>query len=135
MRNSKLDRLVLQLENYSECWKQFNRYLNQARLKRFEPEDEAQFLEVKTVLTQELEMIMAAVECSSPTREDVLGLIGNAPSLRYLSELSEGNLRGMENQWHKIYIAWQSLLGQLKVRQRQLDSQSRLSTILSRKKG
>jgi hypothetical protein len=134
MRNPKLDRLVLQLENYSECWKQFNRYLNQARLKRFDPEDETQFLEVKTVLTQELEMIMAAVDCTSPAREDVLGLIGNAPSLRYLSELSEGNLRGMENQWHKIYIAWQSLLGQLKVQQRQLDSRSRLSTLFSREK-
>jgi hypothetical protein len=135
MRNPKLDRLVLQLENYSECWKQFNRYLNQARSKRFEPEDETQFLEVKTVLTQELEMILAAVECNSPTREDVLALIGNAPSLRYLSEQSEGNLRGMENQWHRIYIAWQSLLGQLKVRQRQLDSRSRLSSLLSRDKG
>jgi hypothetical protein len=134
MRNPKLDRLVLQLENYSECWKQFNRYLNHARSKRFEAEDELQFLEVKTVLTQELEMILAAVECSSPTREDILVLISNAPSLRYLSEQNEPTLRAMENQWHKIYIAWQSLLGQLKVRQRQLDSRSRLSTLLSRQK-
>jgi len=134
MRNPKLDRLLLQLENYSECWKQFNRYLNQARTKRFEPEDETQFLEVKTVLTQELEMILAAVECTMPTRDDVLALIGNAPSLRYLSEQGEGNLRGMENQWHKIYIAWQSLLGQLKVRQRQLDSRSRLTGFLARDK-
>jgi len=134
MRNTKLDRLVLQLENYSECWKQFSRYLNQARSKRFEAEDESQFLEVKTVLTQELEMILAAVECTSPSREDILTLIGNAPSLRYLSEQGEGNLRGMENQWHKIYIAWQSLLGQLKVRQLQIDSRSRLSSFLSRDK-
>jgi hypothetical protein len=34
-----------------------------------------------------------------------------------LSEMNEGALRGLENQWHKIYIAWHSILGQLKVKQ------------------
>ena len=43
--------------------------------------------------------------------------IGNAPSLRYLSEMSEGALRGLESQWHKIYIGWHAILGQLKVKQ------------------
>ena len=37
--------------------------------------------------------------------------------MRYLSEMSEGALRGLESQWHKIYIAWHSILGQLKVKQ------------------
>ena len=31
--------------------------------------------------------------------------------------MSEGALRGLEAQWHKIYIAWHSILGQLKVKQ------------------
>jgi hypothetical protein len=127
MRNKKLDQLVLQLENYVECWKQFNQYLALARSKKFDLEDENQFLEIKSVITQELEMIMASVECSSPTRDDVHNLIGNAPSIRYLSEMPEGSLRGIENQWHKAYIGWQSILGQLKVQQRQLESKSRWS--------
>ena len=134
MRNKKLDHLILQLENYSECWKQFNRYLNQARAKRFDSEDEAQFLEVKTVLTQELEMIMSSIDCTSPTREEIHSLLGSSPSLRYLSEAHEGNLRGLENQWHKIYIAWQSILGQLKVQQQQLDSQSVITKLITRSK-
>ena len=118
MSNKKLDALVLQMESHLECWKQFSHYLNLARSKKFEPEDEMQFLEVKSVLTQELELIFAAVEVSSPTKDDILTLIGQAPSLRYMSELNEGAIRGLENQWHKIFIAWQSLLGQLKVQQR-----------------
>jgi hypothetical protein len=28
----------------------------------------------------------------------------------------------VENQWHRVYIAWQSLLGQLKVKQQQVES-------------
>jgi hypothetical protein len=124
MRNNKIERLILQMESHLECWKQFNRYLGQARLKKFNSEDENQFLEVKSVLTQELEMILSCVECASPTKEDIHALIGAAPSIRYLSELSDPALRAVENQWHRIYIAWQSLLGQLKVKQGQLESKS-----------
>jgi len=118
MSNKKLDTLVLQMESHLECWKQFNNYLNMARTKKFEPEDEAQFLEIKSVITQELELIMSAVQVDSPTREDIHTLISQAPSIRYLSEHNEGAIRALENQWHKIFIAWQSLLGQLIVQQK-----------------
>ena len=63
-------------------------------------------------------MIYASIEVASPTRDEIHALIGNAPSLRFLSEMSEGALRGLESQWHKIYIGWHSILGQLKVKQR-----------------
>jgi hypothetical protein len=33
-------------------------------------------------------------------------------------------VRGLETQWHKIYIAWHSILGQLKVKQRAEESKS-----------
>ncbi len=70
-------------------------------------------------------MILSSIECTTPNREDIHALIGGAPSIRYLSELNEGALRGVENQWHRIYISWQSLLGQLKVKQHQVESSSR----------
>lgn len=124
MRNKKLDQLVAQLENYLECWKQFNYFINLARSKKFGPEDENQFLEVKSVIAQELELILSAIETNNPSREEVLALISGAPSIRYLSEMQEGALRGVENSWHKIFILFQSLLGQLKVQQRQIEDQS-----------
>ena len=60
MSNKKIDSLVVQMESHLECWKQFAHYINMARAKKFELEDEAQFLEIKSVITQELELIMAA---------------------------------------------------------------------------
>ena len=66
---------------------------------------------------QEIELIYASIEVASPTRDEIHALIGNAPSLRFLSEMNEGALRGLESQWHKIYISWHSILGQLKVKQ------------------
>jgi len=134
MSMKKIEQLVAQMENYLECWKQFNRYLNLARSKEFSADDENQFLEIKSVLVQELEMIFSSVEVSSPTKEEVHTLIGNAPSLRYLSEMSEGALRNLENQWHKMYIGWHSILGQLKARQRQEDSKSMLGSVFGKKK-
>jgi hypothetical protein len=133
MRNKKLDQLIVQLENYLECWKQFNGFVTLARGKKFTAEDEEQFLEVKAIIVQELELILAAVECSSPSREDVHALISLAPSLRYLSESNEGNLRGLENHWHKVYVGFQAILGQLKVQQRKLENQSVLSSFLKKK--
>ncbi|MGD0614718.1 MAG: hypothetical protein ABSA69_04650 [Verrucomicrobiota bacterium] len=129
----KLEQLIAQMENYLECWKQFNQFVNLARGKKFSAEDENQFLESKSVLVQELEIILASVEVSSPSREEVHTLIGNTPSLRYLSEMNEGALRNVENQWHKIYIGWHSILGQLKVRQREEDSKGALASFLGKK--
>jgi hypothetical protein len=124
MRNKRIDKLILQMESHLECWKQFNQYLSLARAKKFTSEDENQFLEVKSVLAQELEIILSSIECVAPTKDDIHTLLSSAPSIRYLSELNEGALRGVENQWHRIYISWQSLLGQLKVKQNQMETKS-----------
>lgn len=131
--SKKLEQLIAQMENYLECWKQFNQFVNLARGKKFGAEDENQFLETKSVLVQELELILASVEVSSPSRDEIHTLVGNAPSLRYLSEMNEGALRNLESQWHKIYIGWHSILGQLKVRQRSEDSKGAFAGFLGKK--
>ena len=122
MAKYEVNQIIMQLENYLECLKQFNYFTSIARTKKFNGEDESQFLEVKSVLVQELELILASVECVSPTKEEVLALISSAPSIRYLSEMAEGVMRGVENQWHKIFIGWVSILGQLKVQQNKTDN-------------
>jgi hypothetical protein len=117
MTPKDINQLVTQIETHIECWKQFNHFISIARAKKFGQADDIQFLEIKSIIVQELELIYAAIEVQSPTREEIHGLITNAPSLRFLSEMSEGALRGLETQWHKIYIGWHAILGQLKVKQ------------------
>jgi len=118
MNTKDINQLVTQIETHIECWKQFNHFISLARAKKFSPTDDNHFLEIKSIIVQELELIFASIEVQSPTREEIHALIGNAPSLRYLSEMGEGALRGLETQWHKIYIGWHAILGQLKVQQR-----------------
>ena len=133
MSKTNIEQLIVRLESYLECWKQFNTFMVMARSKRFTPEDEHQFLETKSVITQELEMIFSCIDCGTVTRDEIHSLIASAPSIRFLSELNEASLRGVENQWHKLFIGWQSILGQLKVRQRQTESRSLMSTLFGRK--
>ena len=124
MTSKEINQLVTQIETHNECWKKFNHFISLARAKKFGPADDNHFLEIKSIIVQELELIFAAIDVQSPTREEIHGLITNAPSLRYLSEMSEGALRGLETQWHKIYIGWHAILGQLKVKQRSEEAKS-----------
>lgn len=134
MQPKQVSQLIQQLENYTECWKQFIHFVNLANGKKFDSEDENQFLEVKTVIVQQLEMILASIESGTPTKDEVLTLLGSAPSLKNLSEQNESAIRNVESQWHKIYIGWHSVLGQLKVQQRQLEGRSMLGSLFEKKK-
>lgn len=134
MKEKQMDQLIQQLENYTECWKQFNHFINVARGKKFGQEEEGQFLEVKTVIIQQMEMILAYIEAGTPSKEEVMTLIGSAPSLRYLSEMNDSGLRNVESQWHKLYIGWHSVLGQIKVQQRQQETKSVLAQMFEKKK-
>ena len=133
MSNKKLDQVIVQLENFLECWKQLNTFISQARQKKCTPEDEAQFLEVKSVVVQEMELILAAIENVDPSRDEIMALVGGIPSIRYLAEQSESGLRSVESQWHKVFIGWQSMLGQLKVKQRAERSKSIFGSLFGRK--
>lgn len=131
MHYKNLDEFILHLENYIECWKQFNHYVNLARDKKFAREDETQFLEIKSVITQGIEAIIASTEKGGPKKEEVHHLFAQAPSLRYLSE-SPDAIPNVEGQWHKVYLGLQSLLGKLKVQQNKNDKGSPWS-LFSRK--
>ena len=132
MSAKRLQDVIVRMENYLECWKQFNHYLGLARFKKFTLDDESQFMEVKSVITQELELILAVMQGSQVTRDDVHNLMTSVPSMRFLSESNEGVLRNIENQWHKLYITWQSVLGQLKVRQKQFENKGFFSSLVGK---
>jgi hypothetical protein len=121
MSAKRPDPLIARIETHIGCWKQFNHFVTVARAKKFGPEDESHFLELKKILVQDLEMIFAAVEVKSPAKAEIIALIARAPSLRDLGEMGAGGLHDIENAWHKIYIGWHAILGQLKIKQRSGD--------------
>jgi len=122
MSASRSDQLIARIEAHIGCWKQFNCLANAARAKRIGPEDESHFLELKKIIALDAEIIFNSIEVQIPAREEITVLIGRAPSLRHLSEMGEGDWRGIENAWHKICIGWHSILGQFKIKQRNVET-------------
>ena len=133
MSKPNIDQLILRMESYLECWKQFSTFLNMARSKKFSREDENQFMEIKSVITQELEIILSVLD-GPVNRDEVHSLVAGCPSIRFLSEMNEPALRNVEGSWHKLFISWQAVLGQLKVRQQQVETKSLVGSLFGRKK-
>jgi hypothetical protein len=132
MSAKRVEEIILRMENYLECWKQFNHYLGLARFKKFTLDDENQFMEIKSVITQELELILTVTEGAQVSRDDVHNLLAAVPSMRFLSESNEGVLRNVENQWHKLFISWQSILGQMKVQARKTETKGFFATLVGK---
>jgi hypothetical protein len=132
MSAKRLNDIITRMENYLECWKQFNHYLGLARFKKFSLDDENQFMEVKSVITQELELILSVTDGQQVTREDVHSLMTSVPSMRFLSDSNESVLRNIENQWHRLYINWQSVLGQMKVKQKQFENKGFFASLVGK---
>ena len=132
MSTKRFEDIILRMENYLECWKQFNHYLGLARFKKFTLDDENQFMEIKSVITQELELILTVTEGHQVSRDDVHNLLASVPSMRFLSESNEGVLRNVENQWHKLFISWQSILGQMKVQAKKNESKGLFASLMGK---
>jgi hypothetical protein len=132
MSAKRFQDIITRMENYLECWKQFNHYLGLARFKKFTLDDENQFMEVKSVITQELELILTVTEGAQVTRDDVHNLMASVPSMRFLSESNESALRNIENQWHKLFISWQSILGQMKVQAKRSENKGFFAALVSK---
>ena len=132
MSSKTLQDIIARMENYLECWKQFNHYLGLARFKKFTLDDENQFMEIKSVITQELELILTVTAGAQVSRDDVHNLMTSVPSMRFLSESNESVLRNIENQWHKLFISWQSILGQMKVQQKQTENKGFFASLVGK---
>ena len=117
VKKLSVDELLPQLENHIEGLKQFNGFVSQAGSGSCSPEDEMHFLEVKSNLAQELEILLGTIQEGAPQRGELQELVSSAPSLDYVKGLSESARRTLENNWHKVFLAWQAVLGQVKVMQ------------------
>jgi hypothetical protein len=110
------EQLTARIEAHIECWKQFNHFALAARAKKFGPEDESHFLELKKIIAQDAEMIFSAIADKPSAKSEITALLGRAPSLRHLSETGRGDWREIEEAWHNIYIGCHATLGKLKAK-------------------
>ncbi len=125
MRDRSLEKNIQRVEQFVERWKQLSLFLDRGFQGRdFKAEEEAAFLELKSAIAQEHEMLMAALGGAVENDDKALRLINTVPSLQSFKDLNEPMVKKLAIEWHNTYISYQALLGRLKGRKAQLASVS-----------
>lgn len=121
MRDRNLEKNIQRVEAFVDRWKQLSQFLDRGfQGQDFKPEEEAAFLELKSRIAQEHEILMIALGSAVDRDDKALRLLHTVPSLQSFRELPEGMAKKIATEWHNTYISFQTLLGRLRGRQVQL---------------
>ena len=125
MRDRNLERNIKRVEAFVEHWKQLSQFLDRGfKMETVSGEDEAAFLNLKSKIAQEYELVMTAIGNANERDDRTLKLLNSVPSLHSFRDLPEGMAKKIATDWHSAYMALQALLGRLKGRQAQLAASS-----------
>ena len=127
MRDRNLERNISRIEDFVEQWKRLSQFLDRGfKGENFSGEEEGLFLELKSKIAQEYELLMTTLGPDGDRDDRTMRLLNGVSSLHAFKEMPEGTAKKIANEWHGSYMAMQSLLGKLKGRQAQLESVSTL---------
>lgn len=123
MRDRRLEKNIARVEAFIELWKQLSQFLDRGfRGGPFSDQEEAEFLDLKSRIAQQYELVMTMLGMEAERDEKALRLLNSVPSLAGFRDLPEGMDKRLSNEWHSTYLAMQALLGRLRGRQAQLAS-------------
>ncbi len=121
MRDRNLEKNIRRVEMFVERWKELSQFLERGfQGHDFKPEEEAAFLQLKSVIAQEHQMLMTTLGSAADRDDKALRLLNTVTSLQGFKELPEGMAKKVATEWHNTYMSLQALLGRLKGRQTQL---------------
>jgi len=121
MRDRNLEKNIQRVEAFVERWKELSQFLDRGfKGDQFAGEEEAAFLELKSRIAQEHEVLTVTLGSDADRDDRTLRLLNSVPSLSSFKGLAEGMSKKVANEWHTSYLALQALLGRLRGRQIQL---------------
>jgi len=121
MRDRNLERNIQRIEQFVERWKELSQFLDRGfKGDQFAAAEEAAFLDLKSRIAQEHELLMVTLGSEVERDDRALRLLNSVPSLSSFKDLAEGMSKKIANEWHNTYLAQQALLGRLRGRQAQL---------------
>ena len=127
MRDRNLEKNIQRVEAFVESWRQLSQFLDRGfKGDPFTGEEETAFLELKSRIAQEHELLTITLAAEADRDDRTLRLLNSVPSLASFKELPEGMAKKLAHEWHSAYMALQALLGRLRGRQAQLRGVSTL---------
>ena len=133
MRDRNLEKNIRRIEAFVESWKQLSQFLDRGfKGDPFTAEEEAAFLELKSRIAQEYELLMVTLASEADRDDRPLRILNSVPSLSAFKGLPEGMSKKLATEWHSTYLGLQALLGRLRGRELQLRSVSTLRVGMGR---
>lgn len=133
MRNSRIERFLVEVDDYRDRWERFRDFLRRGFSKQAATaEDDAEFLRLKSELACDYETLLGGLGIDPEPDHAALRSLAAATSLQRLGELDVAEARALETEWHAAYINLQSLSGRLKALKLQLASTSAVGYYLAR---
>jgi hypothetical protein len=133
MRDRNLEKNIRRVEAFVESWKQLSQFLDRGfRGDPFASEEEAAFLELKSRIAQDYELLMVTLASEADRDDRALRMLNSVPSLSAFKGLPEGMSKKLATEWHSTYMGLQVLLGRLRGRQAQLRSVSSVKVAMRR---
>ncbi|HUJ72548.1 MAG TPA: hypothetical protein VLZ30_09905 [Verrucomicrobiae bacterium] len=127
MRDRNLEKNIRRVEAFVDSWKQLSQFLDRGfKGDPFAAEEEAAFLELKSRIAQDYELLMVTLASEADRDDRALRMLNSVPSLSAFKGLPEGMSKKLATEWHSTYLGLQALLGRLRGRQAQLQSVSTL---------
>ena len=125
MRDRNLEKNIRRVEAFVESWKQLSQFLDRGfKGDPFASQEEAAFLELKSRIAQEHELLSVTLGSEADRDDRALRMLNSVPSLSAFKGLPEGMSKKLATEWHSTYMGLQALLGRLRGRQAQLQSVS-----------
>ncbi|NQU10028.1 hypothetical protein HQ590_04510 [bacterium] len=133
MRDRKLERNIARVGAFIESWRELGAYLDTGfRGEQMGDESETGFLELKSSIAREHELIMTTLGSDGERSDRVLRLLSGMPGLGSLQAFEDPQQKRISSEWHALYLSWQALLGRLNGRQIQLASTGSIGVSIRR---
>ena len=133
MRDRNLERNIQRTEAFVERWKELSQFLDRGfKGAEFKNEEEVAFLELKSRIAQEHELLTVTLGPEAERDDRGLRMLNSVPSLSAFKDLPEGMSKKLANDWHTTYMGLQTLLGRLRGRQAQLAGVSTVRVAVQR---
>jgi len=127
MRDRNLERNIERVEAFIESWRQLSQFLDRGfKGESFKGEEEAAFLDLKSRIAQEHELLTITLGSEAERDDRALRMLNSVPSLASFKELPDGMSKKLATEWHSTYLGLQAMLGRLRGRQAQLKAVSTL---------
>ncbi|HAF03323.1 MAG TPA: hypothetical protein DCG89_05945 [Spartobacteria bacterium] len=128
---TKLRLLTLQVDN----WKKLHDFITYG-LDKTKPiisvEQERQFTETRAHLLQETEHVFRKLNILGELSGKMMNVLQRSASVRGVRELSNDEVRRLENEWNAVFTKLGVVQGQLKARRKELAGQTGVAYHLSR---